>query len=306
MNNMNNKLSSSDYDKVNSQDYDVPTQIVKEDGTVYTNNSDQDEEPEAADVKIDDTITASASSSATSSTCTSYTKNNCNSSTCTSNTVTPNSCKFRSTSKTAPESDEIHSKKRNSYEDEETENKRLRRNLRSSDASGLTHEQTKNWMPRARRIFNEKLRSSVNPVSFEGRRESTRQRDSNELEVDMCEADYCPGCQQVHERCHLKVHAHYIQKKIFVMYKDTSSPLAGGADSIMANIKTAYNESRRVDYCKRFRIYDAQEEELPTCLLPLANKVVTSVKEVAQACKINAEIRQGIVQMLRAKRFRRC
>ena len=54
MNNMNNKLSSSDYDKVNSQDYDVPTQIVKEDGTVYTNNSDQDEEPEAADVKIDD------------------------------------------------------------------------------------------------------------------------------------------------------------------------------------------------------------------------------------------------------------
>ena len=147
------------------------------------------------------------------------------------------------------------------------------------------------------------MKANINTVSFDGIKRVSYENEQQNLEIDISPDNYCQDCGQLHEHCHLKVHGNYIKKKIFTTYRDKSELC--GTDHILSSIQEAYNESRRVDYCNRFRFYDATDENVPGCVQRLACKLVSNVQELRQASIINREIKNGIVQLIRAKRFRR-
>ena len=76
-------------------------------------------------------------------------------------------------------------------------------------------------------------------------------------------------------------------------------------EHIMKTVTQAYNESRRVDVCTRFRFYDITEEPMPGCVEELGNVLVSTVKELRGITRNNQEMKDGIVQYIRAKRFKR-
>ena len=201
--------------------------------------------------------------------------------------------------------DKISDKKRKStFEHTElTDDSDIYSELRLSEISTQTTERSKAWFPTARAAFNEKARANINPVSFNGIKRRQYQNESTKLEIEISPDTYCSGCKQLHEHCHLKVHSNYIRKKLFATYRDQSELY--GKVHIMASVKDAYNECRRVDYCNRFRFYDTTEEDLPGCLERIGNQLVSTVQELRNACIINGEVKEGIVQLLRTKRFRR-
>ena len=226
------------------------------------------------------------------------------------NKVTPNKSTLSSTGRVLASdskaqlytSNQNNDKKRKYHPDHDT-SRAYGENLRLSEITTQTKEKSKHWFPKAKEIFDNKVKANINTVSFDGIKRVSYENEQQNLEIDISPDNYCQDCGQLHEHCHLKVHGNYIKKKIFTTYRDKSELC--GTDHILSSIQEAYNESRRVDYCNRFRFYDATDENVPGCVQRLACKLVSNVQELRQASIINREIKNGIVQLIRAKRFRR-
>ena len=200
----------------------------------------------------------------------------------------------------------ISDKKKNSSDDARNSMVTLsyQSELRLCDISSSTEAQAKKWFPQAKSLFNEKMKASINTVSFQGLpKERNAAADVHKLEIDISQDDYCEHCLQTHEFCHKKVHMNYVIKKVFTVYQHRADMCA--SEHIMGTIRQAYNESRRVDVCTRFRFYDIKEEPMPGCVEELGKKLVSTVKELRGATRTNQDIKDGIVQYIRAKRFRR-
>ena len=197
-------------------------------------------------------------------------------------------------------------KKKNSSDDARNsiEDVSYQSELRLCDISTSTESKAKKWFPQAKSLFNDKMKASINTVSFQGLpKEKNAGADVHKLEIDLSQDDYCKHCLQTHAFCHKKVHTNYIVKKVFTVYQHRTD--MGASEEIMGTIRQAYNESRRVDICTRFGFYDIKEEPMPGCVEEIGKKLVSTVKELRGAAKTNQDIKDGIVQYIRAKRFRR-
>ena len=170
----------------------------------------------------------------------------------------------------------------------------------------------KPWYEAAATQFQQNMRSSINPVSFEGRKtltskwNSTADKNGNDitpLEVDIDPFLYCEHCKQLNTHCHKRCYKDYILKKLFFMYSNkTEQPTL---EQIKAEVFIAYNERRKVMDHEKFGFYDGVDWELPKCIKDYCTEIAKLIKEVVVATRINNETREGNVQMLRAKRFRK-
>ena len=78
-----------------------------------------------------------------------------------------------------------------------------------------------------------------------------------------------------------------------------------GSDEFREKMTEAYNEARRVNYHRKFNFYDAVHYEMPGCLAKYSMEIVRLMQEVVEATKINDETREGVIQMIKAKRHRK-
>ena len=175
--------------------------------------------------------------------------------------------------------------------------------LRICDVSTTTEAKAKNWFPKAKSLYNEKVKASINIVGFQGLSKETHACGVNNIEIDLSEREYCKHCLRTHDFYHKAVHMNYIRKKVLTVYQNKANLFA--PEHIMKTVTQSYNESRRVDVCTRFKFYDITEETMPGCVEELGKALVNTVNELRGITRNNQEMKDGIVQYVRAKRFRR-
>ena len=126
---------------------------------------------------------------------------------------------------------------------------------------------------------------------------------SASLEIEMDKETYCPDCKQLLDHCHRRVYSDYIKKKLFFKFANiTRQP---ECDEVLTAFQAAYNEVRRVSFHQKFNFYDGAELEVPDCMYKYQWDLVHMIEEIVEGCKINKETKDGIVQLIKAKRLRK-
>ena len=172
----------------------------------------------------------------------------------------------------------------------------------------------KPYFEAADEIYNESMKTNLNRVSFVGKTllssDHARQRlaetshlVTTPIEISMNTDLYCKDCKQLSDFCHRKVYSDYIKKKVFYEYANIT--VQPECDAVLKKCKDCYNEIRRVCYHQKFNFYDGAEQELPPCLYAFSWEIVHMTQEIIEGAKINNETKDGIVQLIAAKRLRR-
>lgn len=121
------------------------------------------------------------------------------------------------------------------------------------------------------------------------------------IQTDIDPKLFCKHCKQLNTHCHKHIYSDYITKKLFSIY---SNKLEGpGYNDMKKEMVIAYNEKRRCNYYDRFGFYDSANVDLPWCLEYHSFTIAKMIQEVVVATKINHETREGIIQLLCAKKF---
>ena len=173
----------------------------------------------------------------------------------------------------------------------------------------------KPYFEAADKCYKESLKTNINMVSFQGKTMFTSLHadesivntktylKSASLEIEMDKETYCPDCQQLLDHCHRRVYSDYIKKKLFFKFANiTRQP---ECDEVLTAFQAAYNEVRRVSFHQKFNFYDGAELEVPDCMYKYQWDLVHMIEEIVEGCKINKETKDGIVQLIKAKRLRK-
>lgn len=160
----------------------------------------------------------------------------------------------------------------------------------------------------AQELLKTTFSASINSASFTGRNNLSSKNVPKSyqgiLEIEMDSSLYCRHCKQLKKNyCHRVVYSDYIKKKLFSMYSNKGRQ--PGIDEFTEKMTEAYNEARRVNYHRKFNFYDAVHYEMPGCLAKYSMEIVRLMQEVVEATKINDETREGVIQMIKAKRHRK-
>ena len=176
---------------------------------------------------------------------------------------------------------------------------------------GTSKAREKPWYKDAERRFKESMSMNLNKVSYLGKKQisstynhrTVSESADEPLETNIDPKLYCKHCKQLNVHCHNRIYSDYITKKMFSMYSNKiDNP---GYDKMKKQMELAYNEKRRCNYYDRFEFYDSAHAELPWYLEYQSFTIAKMIQEVVVATRINHETREGVVKLLRAKRFRK-
>lgn len=153
------------------------------------------------------------------------------------------------------------------------------------------------------KLYSKYVKGNTNNISIAGNKNITKASLEDTIEIEMDHNLFCHGCKQIKEYCHDTKYSDYCMKKMVFMYRNYQKDYS--EEEVKSNFTFAYNEIRRIDIYNRFKFYDGHMDNIPGCLECCLDEAQILVSNLKFTVDTNEATKKGIVEYLRAKRFRR-